>query len=84
MRKSEIVRRVAEATDLTQVQAEKVVNATLDAMKSALEQGDSVILRRFETFAVRDRRARMGRNPKTGEEAVIPARGWCGLRAVRP
>jgi nucleoid DNA-binding protein len=37
MRKSEIVRRVAEATDLTQVQAEKVVNATLDAMKSALD-----------------------------------------------
>jgi DNA-binding protein HU-beta len=54
MRKADIVRRIAEATDLTQVQAEDVVDAIFDAMKSALQQGDSVILRRFGTFDVRD------------------------------
>jgi nucleoid DNA-binding protein len=74
MRKAEIVRRIAEATDLTQVKAEEVVDAIFDQMKSALQQGDSVILRRFGTFAVRAKRARMGRNPKTGDEAAIPAR----------
>jgi nucleoid DNA-binding protein len=74
MRKAEIVRRIAEATGLTQVKAEAVVDAVFGEMKNALEQGDSVILRRFGTFHVRAKRARMGRNPKTGEDATIAAR----------
>jgi nucleoid DNA-binding protein len=74
MRKAEIVRRIADATNLTQVQAEDVVDAIFDEIKSALQQGDSVILRRFGTFHVRAKRARVGRNPKTGEEATIAAR----------
>ena len=74
MRKDEIVRRIAEETDVTYVKAEEVVNAVLDEIKSTLQQGDSVILRRFGSFEVRDKRARAGRNPKTGEEAAIPAR----------
>ena len=74
MRKSDIVRRIAEETDLTYVKAEEVVNSVLDEIKSTLEQGESVILRRFGSFEVRDKRARVGRNPKTGEEATIPAR----------
>jgi len=74
MRKAEIVRRIADATNLTQVQAEDVVDAIFDEIKNALQQGDSVILRRFGTFNVRAKRARIGRNPKTGEEATIAAR----------
>ena len=74
MRKAEIVCCIAEATNLTQVQAEKAVDAVLYEIKSALQQGDSVILRRFGTFHVRAKRARIGRNPKTGEEATIAAR----------
>jgi DNA-binding protein HU-beta len=74
MRKADIVRRIAEETDLTYVQAEQVVKAVFEAMKSALAQGDSVILRRFGSFEVREKRARIGRNPKTGKEAAIPAR----------
>ena len=74
MRKADIVRRIADATDLTQVQAEEGVDAIFDPMKSALQQGDSVILRRFGTFQVRAKRARPGRNPKTGEEIPITAR----------
>jgi nucleoid DNA-binding protein len=72
--KAEIVCRIAEATELSQVQAEKAVDAVLYEIKSALQQGDSVILRRFGTFHVRAKRARIGRNPKTGEEATIAAR----------
>jgi nucleoid DNA-binding protein len=74
MRKAEIVHRIADATGLTQVTAEEVVDAVFDAIKNALQQGDSVILRRFGTFDVRTKRARVGRNPKTGAEAVIAAR----------
>jgi nucleoid DNA-binding protein len=74
MRKADIVRRIAEATDLTQVKAEEAVDAIFEEIKSALHQGDSVILRRFGSFQVRDKRARVGRNPKTGQEADIPAR----------
>jgi nucleoid DNA-binding protein len=59
---------------LTQVQAEDVVDTILDEIKNALQQGDSVILRRFGTFDVRAKRPRMGRNPKTGEQATIAAR----------
>jgi nucleoid DNA-binding protein len=53
MRKADIVRRIADATTLTQVQAEDVVDTILDEIKNALQQGDSVILRRFGTFDVR-------------------------------
>jgi nucleoid DNA-binding protein len=74
MRKAEIVHRIADATGLTQVKAEEVVDAVFDAIQNALQQGDSVILRRFGTFDVRTKRARVGRNPKTGAEAVIAAR----------
>jgi DNA-binding protein HU-beta len=74
MRKIEIVTRIADETDLTQVRAEKIVNAILQEIKDALQRGEPVILRRFGSFQVRAKRARMGRNPKTGEEARIPAR----------
>jgi nucleoid DNA-binding protein len=84
MRKADIVRRMADATDLTQVQAEEGVNAIFDAIKSTLQQGDSVILRRFGTFDVRAKRARMGRNPKTGDEATIPARRVVRFKCGNP
>jgi nucleoid DNA-binding protein len=74
MRKIEIVSRIADETDLTQVRAEKIVNTILQEIKDALQRGEPVILRRFGSFQVRAKRARMGRNPKTGEEAGIPAR----------
>ena len=74
MRKVEIVARIADETGFTQVQTEKVVNAILQEIKDALQRGEPVILRRFGSFQVRAKRARMGRNPKTGEEAGIPAR----------
>ena len=74
MRKVEIVNRIAEETGLTKVKAEEAVDAILEEVKGVLQQGESVILRRFGSFQVREKRARLGRNPKTGEEAGIPAR----------
>ena len=74
MRKVEIINRIADETGLTRVQAEKAVNAILEEIKDGLQRGEPVILRRFGSFQVRAKRARTGRNPKTGEEAGIPAR----------
>jgi len=74
MRKSEIVNRIAEETGLTKVKAEEAVDAILEQVKAELRRGEPVILRRFGSFEVRHKRARVGRNPKTGEQADIPAR----------
>jgi len=74
MRKIELAKRIAEETGLTALKAEAVVDAILDEIKTSLSKGESVILRRFGTFAVKDKRARAGRNPKTGEAAPISAR----------
>jgi integration host factor alpha subunit len=74
MRKAEIARHIAEETGLTHTTAEEAVNAILNEIKTALERGDSVILRGFGAFHVRDKRARTGRNPRTGDEAPIAPR----------
>jgi integration host factor subunit alpha len=74
MRKSDMVRRIADEIGLTQVKAEEAIEAILNEVKSTLQQGDSVILRGFGAFHVRDKRARTGRNPRTGDEAPIAPR----------
>ena len=71
MGKAEIVHRIAEETNLTHTKAEEVVEAILREIKNVLRRGDTVILRRFGSFQVRDKGARIGRNPKTGQEAAI-------------
>jgi integration host factor subunit beta len=60
MRKSKLVRTVADETHLTQVKAEDAVEAILDEIKAALSRGDEVILRRFGAFSVRAKEARQG------------------------
>lgn len=57
MRKSDIVRGIAEEIDLTQVKAEEVVDAILEEIKATLSRGEKVILRRFGTFSVRAKAA---------------------------
>jgi len=74
MRQAEIVRRVAKELGCTSGQAEAAVTAILTTIKEALQQGDPVILRRFGTWQVRAKRARIGRNPQMGTAAAIPAR----------
>ena len=69
-----MITRIADETGLIQVQVEKAINAILEEIKDCLQRGEPVTLRRFGSFQVREKRARMGRNPKTGEAAGIPAR----------
>ncbi len=73
MNKTELVSSVAEKAEITKKDAEKVVSALLDSIKDALAAGDKVQLVGFGTFEVRERAARTGRNPKTGEEIKIAA-----------
>ncbi|WP_166138107.1 HU family DNA-binding protein [Nocardioides ochotonae] len=73
MNKTELRDAVAAAADLTNAQADKALNAVLDSITSALASGDKVTLPGFGTFETRDRAARQGRNPQTGESMEIAA-----------
>ena len=84
MRKAEIVQRIAQALACPTAQAEAAVEAILATIKASLQQGEPVILRRFGTWQVRAKRARVGRNPKTGAAAVIPARRVVRFLAGQP
>jgi len=73
LNKAELVSAVAERTGITKKETEKVVNSVIDVIQEALSKDDKVSLVGFGTFEVRDRAARKGRNPKTGEEINIAA-----------
>ena len=73
MNKTELINQVAERAEVTKKDAEKVVSATIEAITAALAAGDKVQLSGFGSFEVKDRAARVGRNPRTGEATEIPA-----------
>ena len=78
MNKGDLITKVAEKTDLTKKDCEKVVNETFEAIKETLADGEKVQLIGFGTFETRKRQAREGRNPATGDviqipEATVPA-----------
>lgn len=73
MNKAELVAAVAEKTALSKKDSEKAVNAAFEAITAALVGGDKVQLVGFGAFEVKERNARVGRNPKTKETIEIPA-----------
>ena len=73
MNKSELIAVTAESTGLTKKDAERVLNAALDAITAAMADHEKVQLSGFGTFEVKFREARMGRNPQTREPSEIPA-----------
>ncbi len=73
MNKTDLISEVAVRTGMTKKDIEKVVNALFSTIEGTLKTGDKVQLIGFGTFEVRDRQARKGRNPQTGEEISIPA-----------
>lgn len=74
MNKAQLVERVAESTDLSKKAAAELLDAVLENILLALEQGDEVQLVGFGKFKTSVRAERQGRNPQTGEALVIPAR----------
>ncbi|TDR39338.1 nucleoid protein Hbs [Tahibacter aquaticus] len=73
MNKSEFVGAVADAAELTKVDAAKAVDAMVEVITKTLKKGDTISLVGFGTFAVRKRAARTGRNPRTNETIKIKA-----------
>jgi integration host factor subunit beta len=74
MTKAELVARVAAKMSLTKTQTEGMVDLFLTSIIDALCRGEKVELRGFGSFRIRQRRAREGRNPKTGDPVPIPAK----------
>lgn len=73
MNKSELIAKVSESTELSKKDATQAVDAVFQSISEALQNGDKVQLVGFGNFEVRERSARKGRNPQTGEEISIAA-----------
>lgn len=74
MTKAELVEDVARAAELTKKDAERLVEIVFESIIDTLNQGEKIELRGFGSFRVRERGARRGRNPKTGDPVDIPAK----------
>jgi len=83
MNKSELIDAVAGATGLSRNDATSATEAVLDTIVATLGGGDQVGLVGFGTFSVRERAARTGRNPQTGEEIKIPAKKVVKFRVAK-
>ena len=84
MNKTELIAAVAEQASLSKKDADKAVSAVIAAISNALAEGDKVQLVGFGTFEVRAREARMGKNPRTGEEIKIAASKVPAFKAGKP
>ncbi|RSL32416.1 HU family DNA-binding protein [Salibacterium salarium] len=73
MNKTELINQVSEQAGLSKKDTEAAVNATLETIEESLKSGDKVQLIGFGNFEIRERAAREGRNPQTGETMKIPA-----------
>lgn len=73
MNKSELIDAIAAASDLSKAAAGRALDAMTDTITNALTEEDQVVLVGFGTFSVKDRAARTGRNPQTGEPIEIAA-----------
>ena len=73
MNKAELIAVVAEKAELSKKDTEKAVNALIEAVTEGLKKGEKIQLVGFGGFEVKQRAARMGRNPKTKEQIQIPA-----------
>ena len=73
MNKSELIEAVAESADISKAAATRAVDTMINSIISSLAKGDQVAIAGFGTFVVRERAARSGRNPRTGETINIAA-----------
>jgi DNA-binding protein HU-beta len=79
--KTQLIDQIAQDADVSKAAAGRALDAFTDSVTAALKDGDQVALVGFGTFAVRDRAARSGRNPQTGETIQIAAAKVPGFKA---
>lgn len=73
MTKADLVAKIAEKASLSKADAERALNAFVDAVEATLVNEGKLTLTGFGTFAVEERKERTGRNPRTGQEIKIPS-----------
>ncbi|HEX7455989.1 MAG TPA: HU family DNA-binding protein [Candidatus Nanoarchaeia archaeon] len=83
MLKADIIEKVAKEAHLTKKAAKEAVDSAFDNIYSALKKGDKVVISGFGTFVIRGRKARPGRNPKTGETIQLPSMNTVGFIASK-
>lgn len=83
MLKADIVEDVAREAHLTKKAAKEAVDATLGNVIKSLRKGEKVVLSGFGTFIIRGRKARAGRNPKTGQTIQLPSMNTIGFIASK-
>lgn len=74
MTKADLVESIYEKIGFSKKESSDIVELIFDTMKGTLEKGEKIKISGFGNFVVRDKRARMGRNPQTGEEIMISPR----------
>ena len=74
MTKKDIVLKITDATGIKQVDVKRIVQKTFDIIIDSLIRSEKVELRNFGVFKIKERRARFGRNPRTGESVPVPPR----------
>lgn len=81
MNRTELIDLISEKAELTKVLAARALNAVLEGVTISLRKGDPVVIVNFGTFIVKQRAAREGRNPSTGEKIKIKAAKVVGFKA---
>ena len=74
MTKKDIILKITDATGLKQIDVKKVVQKTFDCIIEALQRGEKIELRNFGVFKIKERKSRIGRNPRTGQTVNVPPR----------
>lgn len=81
MNKTELIEKIAVGAELSKADAKKALEATIEAIKNALVEGDKILLIGFGTFSVSERPAREGINPATKEKITIAAKKVAKFKA---
>lgn len=74
MTKADLIEEVSRVVELTRKESEVIVEAIFDSVVRSLRSGDKIEIRGFGSFRTRERQARIGRNPKTGDRVEVPAK----------
>jgi DNA-binding protein HU-beta len=83
MTKTQLVGKLAEDSGISRKQAEAVINSLVDTVRKAVKKGDTVKIPDLGGWRLRSMKARMGRNPQTGEAIKIPARKKVGFTVAK-
>lgn len=81
MNRTELIDMISEKAELTKASASRALDAVLESVTGSLQSGEPVVIVNFGTFTVKERAAREGRNPSTGEKITIKAAKVVGFKA---